>query len=234
MTKCILAVDSSGKAAGVCVLAEGTVLYEKTLPQGLTHSQTLLPLVQQALAATGLSPARVGLWAVTAGPGSFTGLRIGMALVKGLAFPYNTPVVAASTLEALALGSGLAGTVIPALDARRGEIYTAAFACAGNVTRLCPDTAGKPELLAEIVHASKEPVFFVGDGAEMCYTVFDCKPIVQRPSAGHGLPIARGAAFLAQQMWEKGMAATAADARPQYLRLSQAQRERAARQARYY
>ncbi len=72
----IVAVDASGKAAGVCVLAGGAVLFEETLPQGLTHSQTLLPLVQKALAATGLVPQSVGAWAVTAGPGSFTGLRI--------------------------------------------------------------------------------------------------------------------------------------------------------------
>lgn len=227
----IFGVDASGKTAGVCVLRAGTVLFEKTLEKGLTHSETLLPLVQSAMAATGLCPATVGLWALTAGPGSFTGLRIGMALVKGMAFPYLTEVVPVSTLAALAWGSGLAGTVITALDARRGQVYWAAFSCGKGVRRLAPDAvqnAQNSDGMKQIVHDSPGPVFFVGDGAEICYNSYICEPKVERPPQAHRVSIAKGAALLAAKM---GGAVPAKDMQPCYLRLSQAERERAARLA---
>lgn len=224
----LFAVDSSGKTAGVCVLQDGAVLYERTLDEGLTHSETLLPLVQRALAATGLAPALVDTWAVTAGPGSFTGLRIGMALVKGLAFPSKAPAVPVSTLEALAWGCGLRGTVVTALDARRGEVYWAAFSCGDKVERLTPDAAENVACMAKIVQSAPAPVYFVGDGAEICYNQYNCGTNVRRPGGGQSMSIARGAAFLAQWVMAHGGPAPAEDMQPRYLRLSQAERERAA------
>ena len=227
----IFAVDSSGKTAGACVVQKGHILFEETLNEGLTHSETLLPLVQRGLDATGLQAADVGLWGLAAGPGSFTGLRIGMALVKGLAFPSSALAAGVSTLEALAFGCGLEGTVIAALDARRQEVYWAAFSCGDGIERLSPDSAGKLDSMSEIIRSSQHPVYFVGDGAELCYTNYSCDPKVKRMPQKHPVSIVRGVALLAQQTQERGEAVPAGQLCPRYLRLSQAERERAARLA---
>ena len=123
----VLGMDSSAKTAGVAILRDGALLYESWLGTGFTHSETLLELTDAALRAVRITPAQVDVYAVTAGPGSFTGLRIGMALVKGLADANNTPCVPVSTLRALAAACDVPGLVVPAMDARRGEVYTAAF-----------------------------------------------------------------------------------------------------------
>ncbi|MDL2294940.1 tRNA (adenosine(37)-N6)-threonylcarbamoyltransferase complex dimerization subunit type 1 TsaB [Ruminococcaceae bacterium OttesenSCG-928-D13] len=226
----VFALDSSGKAAGVCVLENGVVRYEKNLDAGRTHSETLLPLAIEAFEAAGLAPADVDLFAVTAGPGSFTGLRIGMSLVKGLALPAGTPAVGVSTLEALAeatlfVARPEGAVIVPALDARRSEVYWAAFDAAENrPRRLLPDTAGPAAGMLENDVFSGRDVFFVGDGAEICYNNNNCGPNIRRRYEGDlPVPIAKGAAFAALAVRETG---PAAGLRPQYLRLSQAERER--------
>lgn len=110
----ILAIDTAGKTAAVAVMRDDTLLYEMASNTGLTHSETLLPMVDTALKACGLTPAQLDLYAVTNGPGSFTGLRIGLAAVKGLAFAANTPCAGVSTMAALAYGVCGEGTVIGA------------------------------------------------------------------------------------------------------------------------
>ena len=99
----VFALDSASKAAGVCILQDGRMVYHASLCRGLTHSETLLPLCDEAFRAAQITPADVDVFAAAAGPGSFTGLRIGLATLKGLAFVHNTPCVCVSTLEALAL-----------------------------------------------------------------------------------------------------------------------------------
>ena len=123
----ILAIDTAGKTAAVAVMRDDTLLYEMASNTGLTHSETLLPMVDTALKACGLTLAQLDLYAVTNGPGSFTGLRIGLAAVKGLAFPRETLCAPVSTLEALAAAHTGEGTVLCALDARRAQVYSAAF-----------------------------------------------------------------------------------------------------------
>lgn len=226
-----LGIDSSGRAAGLCLLRDDEVLHLETLDAGRTHSETLLPLVLAALAAHGLRPADIALYGVAAGPGSFTGLRIGMAMVKGLALPADTPAVGVSTLEAMALAAAegdvrLSGTVIPALDARRGEVYWAAFDCREGLRRLAPDAAGPASEPEKLVNAAPPPVFFVGDGAEMCYTIYTCGPKVARPPAGFAPQTALGVARLARRLAPAGQAGPALLLRPSYLRLSQAERQR--------
>ncbi|MDL2324815.1 tRNA (adenosine(37)-N6)-threonylcarbamoyltransferase complex dimerization subunit type 1 TsaB [Ruminococcaceae bacterium OttesenSCG-928-A16] len=226
----ILAIDASGKTAGVCVMQNGQVTFAETWAEGFTHSETLLPLVQKALNAASLTPVLLNCYAVTTGPGSFTGLRIGLALVKGLALVHNTPVAGVSTLLALAQGCGLQGTVIAALDARRGEVYWAAFNCQnGTATRLTPDTAGPVEKIAEHDVFLNSPVFFVGDGAKICYNVFGLCTQVQPAPGSASANIATGVARLAMGMAANGQLAPAAAVQPVYLRLSQAERERAER-----
>ncbi len=227
--KTILALDSSGKTASVCVKAQGRVLFDEVIDEGLTHSETLLALVRRALAASRLQPEDISLYVVTAGPGSFTGLRIGMALIKGLAFAHGTPAVAVSTLHALACAyEGLPGTLVTALDARRSEVYWAAFAGGDAPCRLAPDSTGPLAQLAPFVEGAKGPVYFVGDGAPLCYEAFGANGKVCRLPGGSPPSIARGAAEAA------GAAEGATEAgalRPVYLRLSQAERQRAEKMA---
>ena len=123
----ILAVDTAGKSAAVAILRDDTLLYETQCNNGMTHSETLLPMIDTALRACGLTMEDIDLLGVTSGPGSFTGLRIGLSVVKGLALPRQIPCAGVSTMAALAYGLASEGTVIGAQDARRGQVYWGAF-----------------------------------------------------------------------------------------------------------
>lgn len=226
----VFGVDSAGKNAGVAILRDGALLYEATLCAGLTHSETLLELCDAAFRAAGVSPREVDLYAVNAGPGSFTGLRIGLSCVKGLAFPQDTPCKGVSTLEALAFSMPLTGTVLCALDARRGEVYHALFQVEnGAVTRLSPDAAGSAGALVELLEGRPGPLYLLGDGAALAAAAlgerFSPRLVPERFRLG------RAAGVCAAAM-AGGEAAPPACLVPEYHRLSQAQRERAARLAR--
>ena len=171
----ILAVDTAGKTAAVAVLRDDTLLYEAQCNNGLTHSETLLPMIDTALKASGLTMDELDVLGVTNGPGSFTGLRIGLAAVKGLAFPRETLCAPVSTLEALAAAHTGEGTVLCALDARRAQVYSAAFDLATH-TRLLDDDARAVTDLADFVENCKKPLFFVGDGASLCYNKYSNVP----------------------------------------------------------
>ena len=136
----ILAVDTAGKTAGVALLQDDRLLYEVYLDAGMTHSETLMPMIDTCLKMCGMTCADIDLYGVNAGPGSFTGLRIGLAAVKGLAFPRETLCAPVSTLEALAAAHTGEGTVLCALDARRAQVYSAAFDLATH-SRLLEDDA---------------------------------------------------------------------------------------------
>lgn len=230
--KAVLSVDSSGKAACVCILQNGVVLHQGVLNAGLTHSETLLGLVQAALMQTGLSMQNIGLLAVTKGPGSFTGLRIGMALVKGLALPFATPALGISTLKALAMAYYMQHStkkciLVPALNARRGEVYWAAFSTVDGFKRLSGDAVGPADGLAQKLQLAGEDILFLGEAAQICYNQYALCKAVQKTE--ETLSPALGAAVLAGQLWAQGgQLPGAAQLRPQYLRLSQAQRLRAA------
>ena len=221
----VFALDSYGKNAGVALWRDDGFLYETTLAAGLTHSETLLPLCAEAFRATGLTPKEVDLFGVCAGPGSFTGLRIGLATVKGLALPHKTPAAGVSTLLAAALASGAEGTVVAALDARRNEVYWAAFQIQNGVcTRLAQDAAGPLPSLEPFLLQCAGPISFVGDGAALCHRAFGALPGVL-PLRTLMLPMAAGAALAALQMQSEGGACEAEALRPCYHRLSQAERE---------
>ena len=163
----ILAVDTAGKTAGVALLQDDRLLYEVYLDAGMTHSETLMPMIDTCLKMCGMTCAEIDLYGVNAGPGSFTGLRIGLAAVKGLAFPRETLCAPVSTLEALAAAHTGEGTVLCALDARRAQVYSAAFDLATH-SRLLEDDARAVADLADFVENCKKPLFFVGDGASLC------------------------------------------------------------------
>lgn len=222
----VFSADSAGKTAGVALLRDGAVLFEETLHTGFTHSQTLLPLADKAFSSCGLSPEDIRLYCVTAGPGSFTGLRIGLALVKGLALAGDTPCAGVSTLAALAAGYPSDGLLLCAQDARRGEVYWALFEKQGAaIRRLCPDTASPAEEALAAARNVKNAFILLGDGAQLCYNKLEDKSGVFIAPQTDNRP-ALGAALAGQSMAENGHALSAAALRPCYLRLSQAERER--------
>ena len=226
----ILAVDTAGKSAAVAILRDDTLLYETQCNNGMTHSETLLPMIDTALRACGLTMEDIDLLGVTSGPGSFTGLRIGLAAVKGLAFPRETLCAPVSTLEALAAAHTGCGTVLCALDARRAQVYSAAFDLATH-TRLLDDDARAVADLAQFVENCKKPLFFVGDGAALCYNKYDNVPgvLCVPPALRNGR--AAAVAYVAEQMAQRGEAVLPEALLPDYHRLSQAERERAERLA---
>ena len=222
-------IESAGKTASVAVMQDDAVLYEATLRAGFTHSESLLEMIDTALKAVRLTPKDVELWAVCAGPGSFTGLRIGLAVVKGLAMATGAPCVAVSTLKARAWTVSVVSTVMAALDARRGQVYAGGFAVdpqGGCPQRLLEDGAYPLEKLADFVEQCKKPLVFVGDGAEMCYNRFkQVEGVVHWHSflsEGTAVGVCRAAMHSAQQ----GQTESGEQLRPCYHRLSQAERER--------
>lgn len=238
----VVGIDSSAKTAGVAVRQDGALLYESWLGTGFTHSETLLELTDAALRAVRITPSQVDVFAVTAGPGSFTGLRIGMALVKGLAAANSTPCVPVSTLHALAESVDAAGLIVPAMDARRGEVYTAAFekGADGTLTRLRDDTAESAAAAVEFAAAwcAQHPgktVTLAGDGAHLCHAAWlkrtDAGDRVHLADADIRTRAAAAAARIGGQQAAQGFAVPADELRPDYHRLCQAERERAEREA---
>ena len=226
----ILALETSAKSVSAAVVENGAVLASAYQNIGLTHSVTLMPLIDSMLKNAGLTARDMGLIAVAAGPGSFTGLRIGLAAVKGLAFPRETLCAPVSTLEALAAAHTGEGTVLCALDARRAQVYSAAFDLATH-TRLLDDDARAVTDLADFVENCKKPLFFVGDGAALCYNKYSGVPgvLCVPPALRNGR--AAAVAYVAKQMAQRGEAVLPEALLPDYHRLSQAERERAERLA---
>ena len=226
----ILAVDTAGKTVGVALMQDDRLLYECYLDAGMTHSETLMPLIDGCLKLCGMGCKDIDLFGVNAGPGSFTGLRIGLAAVKGLAFPRETLCAPVSTLEALGAAHTGEGSVLCALDARRAQVYSAAFDLATH-QRLMDDDARAVADLSEFVENCKKPLFFVGDGAALCYNKYSNVPgVLCVPPALRG-GRAAAVALVAKQMAERGEAVLPEALLPDYHRLSQAERERAERLA---
>ena len=224
----ILAFESSAKAASVALCRDGHLISQYSQCSGLTHSRTLLPMAEDMLKNAELKIRDVDVIAVAHGPGSFTGIRIGVSTVKGLAWAGDKPCVGVSTLEAMAWhGLAAGGYVCPVMDARRSQVYNALFEIRdGRPCRLCPDRPIALSELAEDVKKLASPVFLVGDGAAITKDFFDAQGIPCRMAPEN---------LLWQDAWGVAMAAmdkepgTADDLLPVYLRLSQAERERQAR-----
>lgn len=229
----ILAFETSAKAASVALMENGKLLGESYQNTGLTHSQTLMVMAEDLLKACSLTAADVEAVAVAAGPGSFTGVRIGVAAAKGFAWGGELPCYGVSTLEAMARNLGqYAGFVVPVMDARRNQVYTAVFqAEKGKLTRVREDMAISLEELKEIIKNLTESVFLVGDGAVLCYnTLLEEVPNLVLPPEHRMHQRAAGVALAAQAMVDAGIPGEGASLIPNYLRLSQAERERNARE----
>ncbi len=225
----ILAFETSAKAAGVALMEDGKLLGESYQNTGLTHSQTLMVMAEDLMKQCGVCVADVTAVAVAAGPGSFTGVRIGVAAAKGFAWGAELPCCGVSTLEAMALGLGVwQGYVCPVMDARRSQVYQALFHVdCGNYTRIREDRAISLQELGEDIQNLSEPIFLVGDGSQLCYnTLLGKVPSLVLPAEHRMHQRGSGVALAAMRMLREGAACSGTELVPNYLRLSQAERER--------
>ena len=225
-----LAFDSTAAIAGVAVLDGTRVIGECTINNGLTQSELLLPMAENLLKSLGLSFSDIELYAVAAGPGSFTGVRIGVSLIKGLAFGKNIPCVEVSTLEALAQNLvPLDGLLCPCMDARRAQVYNALFECEdGNLKRLTDDRAIALSALAEELREMGDKKIYVsGDGYGVTHRTLAELGIKleETPRALIGASAA-SVGLAALRKYERGETVSDSELAPMYLRLPQAERER--------
>ena len=229
----ILAFETSAKAGSVALLDGDKLLGDNYQNTGLTHSQTVLAMAQTLMESCGCSPSDIQAVAVAAGPGSFTGVRIGVAAAKGFAWGGSLPCYGVSTLEAMALQLGIwQGYVLPVMDARRNQVYNALFhVWEGKPERLCPDRAIALEDLAQEIKNLSEPVFLVGDGSILCYNTLKATvPGLVLPPEHRQHQRAAGVGLAALRMIASGEPGDGGALAPNYLRLSQAERERLARE----
>lgn len=224
----ILAVDTSATAASVAVAEENKLIGEFSINTALTHSQTLMPMVDELLKNTGLSVNNIDAVAVNAGPGSFTGVRIGVAAVKGIAFPKNLPCVSVSTLESMAYNMlGNDCIVCSVMDARCSQVYNALFRVKGcTVTRMTDDRALSLTDLKNELRNINEKVVLVGDGAVLCSKFLgeELENIMLAPF-NNRIQTASSVAYAAFEKINNGETVKADELMPVYLRLPQAQRE---------
>ncbi|MBE6770716.1 MAG: tRNA (adenosine(37)-N6)-threonylcarbamoyltransferase complex dimerization subunit type 1 TsaB [Ruminococcaceae bacterium] len=221
----ILAVDSSAKSASIAVAENGRLISECFVNNALTHSRTLMPMVDNALSQADMSLKDIDAFCVNVGPGSFTGIRIGVAAVKGLAMADNKPCAGVSTLESIAYNFIDENCIVcAAMDARCNQVYTALFRCDGeNVERICEDKAISIDELGAELSQYKEKIYLAGDGAEICFKAFG-QSLENAKLSGENRRYQRafGAALAAENKKEFTDSALLA---PVYLRLPQAERE---------
>lgn len=226
----ILAFDSTAKAASCAVLDDGHILASYNIDNGLTQSELLLPMAEDILSSLGLKFSDIDAYAVSVGPGSFTGVRIGVSLVKGLAFGRDIPCIEVSTLDALAENlSGLEGILVPCMDARRAQVYNALFSCIGGERkRLTEDRAiSLSDLSDELRGYEGQKIYISGDGYSVTRNALEKSGIVTEITPE--LLINENAASVAKIAYQKylsGEYVSDKEISPTYLRLPQAERER--------
>ena len=229
----LLSFETSAKAASAALHDGARLLGESCQNTGLTHSQTMLVMAQDLLKTCGFAPADVTHVAVAAGPGSFTGVRIGVAAAKGFAWGGALPCYGVSTLEAMARGLGVfRGYICACMDARRSQVYNALFYVNhGEVTRVCGDRAISLQELGGELKNLEEPIFLVGDGSILCYnTLSESVSALVLPPEHRMHQRASGVCLAALEQIKAGLPGDANALAPNYLRLSQAERERLARE----
>ena len=224
----ILALDSTAQTGAVALCRDEKLIASFTLNTGNTHSETLLPSVEAVLKLGDMTVDDVDLFAISKGPGSFTGVRIGAATVKGMAFGKDKPCIGVSTLEALAYNlRGFSGIACPVMNARRSQVYNALFRVEnGKIERLCPDRAiALTELAEELAAYGDTPIYLSGDGYDMTREALASCNLGNTPEeliyqSGYSVAMCALAAY------EAGERTTDAELVPTYLRLPQAERER--------
>lgn len=226
----ILAIDSSGMVASAAVVEDDKVLAEFNVNNKKNHSTTLLPMIDTLKDFLQLDLETLDAVAVSKGPGSFTGLRIGSATAKGIALALEKPIVEISTIEAMAYQLfGTEKLVCPLMDARRNQVYTGVYRFSGReIENAAEDMAVDIEEIIELINSKNEPVIFLGDGVPVYKDVLEEKLCVPYEFALAFQNRQRAAALgiLAIEYAKKGKITDPKMHRPQYLRLSQAERER--------
>ena len=231
----ILAFDSTAKTASVAVTEDDKLLGLYNIENGLTQSELLLPMAESLLKSLKLTFSDIDAYAAATGPGSFTGVRIGVSLVKGLAFAKDKPCISVSTLESIAANiRALPGILIPAMDARREQIYTATFYSDGvNMERATPDRAiSIGELAEELKQYTEKNIYIAGDGYKVLYRGLTERGI--KVAETPELLISQSAYSCAKVAYEKYMRGeidTDITIAPTYLRMPQAERERLERES---
>ena len=227
----ILALDSSGLVASVAIIEDEEMTAEYTINYKKTHSQTLLPMVDEVAKMINLDMATIDAIAITAGPGSFTGLRIGSATAKGLGLALDKPLIAVPTLEALAYSLyGSEALIVPLMDARRNQVYTGVYYFAGSeIKTLKEQCAEDIQETISYLNSEKRSVIFLGDGVPVHREVICEKMQGEYSFAPAHLNRQRAGALgaLAKAYYQAGILQSADEYRPDYLRVSQAERERA-------
>lgn len=224
----VLAIDTSSVVATCAVLDEEKLLGEYTLNQDMTHSERLIPMVKTLMDSLKLKPENIDLFAGSVGPGSFTGLRIGLATIKGLAHVVDKSVIGISTLEALAFNVPFDGIVIPIMDARRDRVYTGIYRWEnGKLINIMKPTILNIDELLDIVDSKYEKVLFNGDGTLVFKDRIDEKLKDKALYAPISLNMAKASSIgeLALLKWEEGSQENYFNLSPDYLRESQAQRQ---------
>ena len=230
----ILALDSSGIVASVAVIEDDILLAEYTVNYKKTHSQTLLPMLDEVVKMTELDLETIDASAVAAGPGSFTGLRIGSATAKGLGLALKKPLIAVPTVDALAYNLyDVSGLICPIMDARRSQVYTGIYRFEEHKLVAVKQQWASPvtELIEEL-NKLGEPVTFLGDGVPVFRSMIEEKLQVPYCFAPAHVNKQRAAAVgtLGMIYYKEGRTETAMEHVPEYLRVSQAERERAERE----
>ena len=230
----ILAMDSSSLVASVAVLEDDVLIAEYTMNYKKTHSQTLLPMIDEVVKMTELDLQTIDAIAISKGPGSFTGLRIGSATAKGLGLALDKPIVAVPTVDAMAYNLwGSADIIVPIMDARRNQVYTGIYTFEGKHMQVLREQCAIAieELLADLNERGRK-VIFLGDGVPVFKEKIEEGLTVPYEFAPAHMNRQRAGAVgaLAELYYEKGMTETADVHKPDYLRLSQAERERQERQ----
>ena len=233
----IFALDSSSKNSSIAICSETFHQENSHFDMGLTHSETLLVLINDLFSETKMTPKDIDYFAVTTGPGSFTGLRIGIATIKGLAFPTNTPCVAVSTLEALAESTNSNDLerntiIVPVIDARRERVYTAFYrrTSKGILENILPETLLTLEQLKEQIAKYEQSIILVGEVSQRCYDYCRDTAYSLLCSNEEAAPLAEVIAEIAIVKIKKGETVSPADLTPRYLQLSQAEREKIERE----
>lgn len=229
----ILAVDSSGLVASVAIVEDDNLVAEYTMNYKKTHSQTLLPMLDEIVKMTETKLESVDALAVAKGPGSFTGLRIGVATVKGLALSLDKPIVGIPTLEGLAANLyGVQSLVCPLMDARRNQVYTGIYRFEGQSMKVVKDQIAVDVLeIVDALNRIGQDVIFLGDGVDVYKDAILSSIQVPCSFAPAHMNKQRAGALAVRAMeYMKNGVMDAADSfEPEYLRMSQAERERKAR-----
>ncbi len=224
----IFAVDTSAKSASVALVEDGVIKGEHFINTMLTHSETLMPMADSLFKSVRTEPKDIDCFAVNCGPGSFTGLRIGIAAVKGMAYALDKPCAAVSTLESMAYNLSRENTVVCAvMDARCNQVYNALFDVSDSEpVRLCEDRALQiNELISDLRNINKK-IVLVGDGAKLCFDkMWGELENIELASENIRFQRASSTAIAAEKLFEKGEILTSSQLMPKYLRLPQAQRE---------